>query len=246
LIAQGSAKTRQMGRGGFTDAPFTAAKENEFGPIHKTLRSSASSMICWAETTLPSSRVRSDSLRTNLFKSALEGRSVMGTVSGSIRLAFFGCEGAAASATDGLAGGCGETKVGAGKELLPAGWLAAAAIRAANSLESLFFFILEAYGLDGAIARHHSTAIAQHCNTMQSRMRGITAFCRHTVAIVRHCGSAVACYSGIVALRRYDAAHLRLSDAVAFQCLGVVRLRHSSITMVRLCDASPLCCLMLF
>src|SRR5271168_2481789 len=99
-------------------------------------------MICWAETTLPSSRVRSDALRTNLLKRALVGRSVMGTVSGSLRLVFFGFDGAASVTGTGVAtAGCGETNVGAGKELRPAGWLAAAAIRAANSLESLFFFI---------------------------------------------------------------------------------------------------------
>jgi hypothetical protein len=70
------------------------------------------------------------------------GRRVMGTVSGSLRLIFLGFDGAASDAGTGCtAAGCGETNVGAGKELRPAGWLAAAAIRAANSLESRFFFI---------------------------------------------------------------------------------------------------------
>jgi hypothetical protein len=41
-------------------------------------------MICWADITLPSSRVRSDALSTNLLNSALLGRRVMGTVSGSL------------------------------------------------------------------------------------------------------------------------------------------------------------------
>jgi hypothetical protein len=105
-------------------------------------------MICWADTTLPSSRVRSDALITNLLKSALLGRSVMGTVSGSGALAFFGFGRAGAGATGGaLARGVGDTNTGAaaaagaGAEPLPAGWLAAAAMRAAKSLESRFFFI---------------------------------------------------------------------------------------------------------
>jgi hypothetical protein len=80
--------------------------------------------------------VRSDALRTNLFKRALVGRSVIGTVSGSLRLAFFGFDGAASGAgTDCTGAGCVEINVGAGKEPRPAGWLAAAAIRAAKSLE---------------------------------------------------------------------------------------------------------------
>jgi hypothetical protein len=66
----------------------------------------------------------------------------MGPVSGSFRLAFFGFNDAASAAGIGdAAAGCGETNVGVGKELRPAGWLAAAAIRAAKSLESLFFFM---------------------------------------------------------------------------------------------------------
>ena len=101
-------------------------------------------MICWAEITLPSSRVRSDAFRTNLLKSALLGRRVIGTVSCS-GLAFLGFERAGA-ATGTLASGVDDTNTGAGTaaagaDLVPAGWLAAAAIRAANSLESRFFFI---------------------------------------------------------------------------------------------------------
>jgi len=66
----------------------------------------------------------------------------MGTVSGSLRVAFFGFDGAASDTEIGdTAAGCGEINVGAGKELRPAGWLAAAAIRAAKSLESRFFFM---------------------------------------------------------------------------------------------------------
>ena len=82
-----------MGYRGFAYAPFAASKENEFGMVHKTLRSRASSMICWAEITLPSSRVRSEAFRTNLLNSALLGRRVMGTVSCS-GLLFFGFESA--------------------------------------------------------------------------------------------------------------------------------------------------------
>lgn len=46
-------------------------------------------MICWAKTALPSSRVRSAALRTYLFKRALDGLRVIGTVSGSFGLVFF-------------------------------------------------------------------------------------------------------------------------------------------------------------
>jgi hypothetical protein len=99
-------------------------------------------MICWAEITLPSSRVRSDALRTNLFKRVLLGRSVMGTVSGSLGLIFFALERVGVdSVTAPLAAGVKDTNTGAGAELVPAGCLAAAAIRAANSLESRFFFM---------------------------------------------------------------------------------------------------------
>ncbi len=99
-------------------------------------------MICWADTTLPSSLVRSDALRTNLFKRVLLGRSVIGTVSGSFGLVFFGWGDAGAdSATGSLVAGFGDTNAGAGTEVVPAGCLAAAAIRAAKLLESGFFFM---------------------------------------------------------------------------------------------------------
>jgi hypothetical protein len=91
---------------------------------------------------------------TNLLKSALLGRSVMGTVSGSGTFAFFGFRrggaGAAAGAADGVfvaevedtnTGAGAAAGGGLGTEPLPAGWLAAAAMRAAKSLESRFFFI---------------------------------------------------------------------------------------------------------
>jgi hypothetical protein len=89
-------------------------------------------MISWAEITLPSSRVRSDALRTNVFKRARVGRSVIAFVSGPLGSAFLRFDRAVAGSP---VTGCGETKVGAGTELRPAGWLAAAAIRAAKSLE---------------------------------------------------------------------------------------------------------------
>jgi hypothetical protein len=111
-------------------------------------------MICWAETTLPSSTVRSDALITYLLSSALLGRRVIGTVSGSLGLDFLAFErvgGAMAVAAGALTAGVEATStgadmgatVGAGATagLLPAGWLAAAESRAAKSLESRFFFI---------------------------------------------------------------------------------------------------------
>jgi hypothetical protein len=114
-------------------------------------------MICWADITLPSSRVRSDALRTNLLRRALLGRSVMGTVSGSFGLVFFGFERSGAGAVTGvLIVAAGDTNTGAGTEPVPAGWLAAAAIRAANSLESRFFFIWEP---GAAVARWYGITI---------------------------------------------------------------------------------------
>lgn len=60
MIAQDSAQACQMRGRGLAHAAFAASEENEFGPAHKTLRSKALIMICWADITLPSSRVRSD------------------------------------------------------------------------------------------------------------------------------------------------------------------------------------------
>ena len=73
----------------------------------------------------------------------------MGTVSGSLAFAFFGFGRADVGSADDLVAGVEATNTGAGAdagfcagaELLPAGWLAAAAIRAARSLESRFFFM---------------------------------------------------------------------------------------------------------
>jgi hypothetical protein len=126
---------------GLAYSSLAASEENDFGPAHKSLRSSASSMICWADTTLPSSLVRSDALRTNLFKSALLGRRVMGTVSGSLGLVLFSLECVGADSGTDCLSGVGDTNTGVGAELVPAGCLAAAAILAAKSLESRFFFI---------------------------------------------------------------------------------------------------------
>jgi hypothetical protein len=108
-------------------------------------------MICWADTTLPSSTVRCEALITNLFKSALLGRSVIGTESGSAGLVLLSFGRAGADAAAGAAGGVfaagvedtntGAAVAGMGADLLPAGWLAAAANLAAKSLESRFFFI---------------------------------------------------------------------------------------------------------
>ena len=72
-------------------------------------------MICWADITLPSSRVRSDALKTNLLSSALLGRRVMGTVSGSAGLVFLAFERAGAAA-GALAAGVEDTNTG-GMEL---------------------------------------------------------------------------------------------------------------------------------
>lgn len=151
-------------------------------------------MICWADITLPSSRVRSDALRTNLFKRALLGRSVMGTVSGSLGLVFFDLERVGAdSATDSLAAGIEDTNTGTGVELVPAGCLAAAAIRAANSLESRFFFM---YGLgsDCAMVRNHNTAITQHCKHhafTNARYYGVLPLWRCNITTLQSCNGTI-------------------------------------------------------
>jgi hypothetical protein len=61
-------------------------------------------MICCAETTLPSSRVRSEALSTNLFSNVLLGRRVIGTVSSSFSLGFV------PFAFEGLVGGASRTR----------------------------------------------------------------------------------------------------------------------------------------
>jgi hypothetical protein len=137
-------------------------------------------MICWADITLPSSRVRSDALRTNLLNSALLGRRVIGTVSGSLGLGFLAFERAgAAAATGSLAAGVEDANTGAdtgaGAELRPAGWLAAAEIRAAKSLESRFFFMLMTLGV-----------MVRLCGITIPRLHNIATPCSHECAALRH------------------------------------------------------------
>jgi hypothetical protein len=119
-----------------------------------------------------------------LLSKALLGRNVIGTVSAS-GFAFFCLVrfGAGSSSAGGLTTGAADISTGAGTDPVPAGCLAAAAIRAANSLESRFFFI---WGLhcDCAMLWNHNTAITRHCNSALLRMHGITPFCRRDVAIV--------------------------------------------------------------
>jgi hypothetical protein len=62
-----------------------------------------------------------------------------------------------------------------GAELLPAGWLAAAAILAANSLESRFFFIL---GTFAVMVRWSGITIPQ--------LRNIATPCSHECAASQH------------------------------------------------------------
>ena len=192
LIAEDSAEACQVRSRGLADASFAAAEEYEFGPAHKTLRSRASIMICWAETTLPSSTVRSEALITNLLSSALLGRSVMGTVSGSPVWSFWpsralalaqqpaprlGAFAAGAEDTSVGAGFAASTgaRTGAGAELLPAGWLAAAAMRAASSLESRFFFMERPFWV-----------MVRWCGITIPRLRNIATPRSHECAASRH------------------------------------------------------------
>src|ERR1700733_1037885 len=209
---------------GLAHAPLTASEENDLGPAHKTLRSKASSMICWADTTLPSSRVRSDALRTNLFKRALLGRRVMGTVSGSLVLAFLAFERAGAGAATGaLAGGVEDTKTGAdagattgsGAEVLPAGWLAAAAIRAANSLESRFFFMQGPVRqwCDGAASQYRDCATLQLHAVTSARHHSILPSQRCNSTTLQPCGGTVPWHRGVSTLRCHTATALQCSEA---------------------------------
>jgi hypothetical protein len=141
-------------------------------------------MICCAETTLPSSRVRSEALSTNLFQRVLSGLRVMGTVCGSLILAFFGFAGSTTKAeTAGFACGSEAVSMGAGTELIPAGCLAAAESRAARLLALGFFFMdlpiadlpdgVTSQYCDGSIlqlsavvmSRHHGTLLSKRCNS---------------------------------------------------------------------------------
>jgi len=195
-------------------------------------------MICWADITLPSSRVRSDAFRTNLLKRALLGRSVIGTVSGSLGSVFFafGRVGAAGITCD-LVGGAVDAKTGAGMEPVPAGWLAAAEMRAAKSLESRFFFIIRPmFGC--AMVRRHDTVIAQHCNTTHSRMCGVTALCRRSVAILRHCGRAAAQRSGLVMLWHPSVSHLSHFDIEVSQCYDTIPSKRRAVVTLQFCRIS--------
>ena len=100
-------------------------------------------MICWADTTLPSSRVRSEALSTNLLSKLLLGRRVIGTVSGGLGFVAFVFEGLADGGVSdaGLVITAGGAVMEGSVELAPAGLLAAAAIRAARSLASRLFFM---------------------------------------------------------------------------------------------------------
>jgi hypothetical protein len=125
-------------------------------------------MICWAEITLPSSRVRSAAFRTNLLNNALLGRRVIGTVSGSGLIFLDFDRSGAAGCT--LASGAEDTKTGAagaGTDFAPTGWLAAAASRAARSLDSLFFFI-------GRLIK-----VARWCGVTIARLRNFATLSRH-------------------------------------------------------------------
>jgi len=220
---------------GFAYAPLAATEENEFGTAHETPRSSTSSMICWTEITLPPSRVRSEAFRTYLVNSALLGRRVMGTVSGSglIFLAFD----RAGTAAGALASVAGDTNTGVagGTDFAPTGWLAAAASRAARSLESLLFFIrtlfMVARWCGVTIARLHNiatpsrhecpalqcfavealqeydTEIAQRCSAPMSN--------RSSTLMPQHCASRPLYRHAIVALRRHALAPSQLRGVLA-------------------------------
>ena len=89
----------------------------------------------------------------------------------------------------------------------PAGWLPPQCERPAHWNRD--FSSYRDHCCDGAAVCHHDIAIAQHCNTIPPRVRGITAFfCRRSVVIVRHCNLVASQLSGIVTLRCYDASQL--------------------------------------
>lgn len=201
---------------GFSDAPLAASEENEFSPGHKTLRSNASSMICWADTTLPSSRVRSDALRTNLLRRVLLGRSVIGTVSGCLGVVFFGFEFADASAVTGVSiGSAGDTKNGAGTEPVPAGWLAAAAIRAARSLESRFFFISGRMLRlrDATASQYPECATLQYRAVMRARYHSTLPSQRCKSTTLQSCGGTILPCRNVPTLQPHKAIALWFSNA---------------------------------
>jgi hypothetical protein len=187
-------------------------------------------MICWADITLPSSRVRSAALLTYLLSSALLGRSVMGTVSDSAGLVFFALGRAGSDAATGAwaegakdinTGAGAAARAGLGAERLPAGWLAAAAIRAANSLESRFFFMTKTFAV---MLRWHGITIP--------RLRNIATPGSHKCATSQHFAAQALQLCDTAIVQRRDSPVAWHRGASALQCLGILPLRWHGITML--------------
>ena len=89
-----------------------------------------------------------------------------------------------------------------------------------------------AYGLDSAVARHHSSAIAQYCNTTQLRMRRIEALCRRSVAVARHLRRT--------ALRHFNTIVSLLYDALALHLYAITMPRRYAASVLHHYDVAIL------
>ncbi len=125
-------------------------------------------MISCAETTLPVSRVRSDAFNMYLFKRARFGRRLMGTVSTSAGFGFFRLRPFERAFVGNGALGAGAIAIRAAVDRIPAGWLAASVIRAANSSASRFFFIVSLCGC--VMPRWYAVTILKQRNSAISSL----------------------------------------------------------------------------
>jgi hypothetical protein len=144
----------------------------------------------------------------------------MGTESDSLGLAFLAFERLGVGATSGVAAGAlasavEDTNTGAligadaGAALLPAGWLAAAAMRAAKSLESRFFFIRGPllWWRDGVASQYRDFTILQ--------LHAVASARHHSILPLERCNSTTLQPRGCATLRHQDGTTLRCQTAIA-------------------------------
>jgi hypothetical protein len=129
-------------------------------------------------------------LSTNLFNQAFVGRRVIGTVSGCLGLVVFGFERATGGTISFVAATTGAegATTSVVKTLVPAGLLAAAAIRAANSLATRLFFMEAAVivgRFDAAMPQLRSIAILRDYECVASECFTVEVLQMYDIEILR-------------------------------------------------------------
>ena len=105
---------------------------------------------------------------------------------------------------------------------------------------SLDSFSCGTYGLNGAVAQHHSSATARYCNTAQLHTHRIEVFCRFSVAAVRHHRlTALRCLN-ITMLSLHDASALYIFAVTASRRRGVLGSYHSGAVAFHHCNIAQL------